>query len=194
MRVITSTVTEPLVSTDMKDAGLKAAREGALDATADRLRLLLNCAIEVEQFCGRAFFRAASERISTAELVVDEPARPFPACSRLPDVTGVTLTLTSVERWDDDLLALVPAVYTVRPGGRLVVNEPGDYKVICRLLPDTKPPTEALEAMARLFALREVNRPGDATENIGDQPSLSNAMVRSGASEIVRHIRRVSAA
>lgn len=196
IRVITSRVDPPAAPTTLVDVAKAAARQEAVDFSEARERLLVSCVQEIEKYCGRAFYRGdmGGARTSVVELEVIEPGRPFHACADLPDTTGVNLSITSVKRWDDDA-GLVDATFKSRPGGRIVVPVAGDYEVTCSLLPAGDPPEEAEEGIARLWAAREVSRPGDRGGEGGFDPgaSLSNAVVRSGASEIVRHLRRLSA-
>ena len=117
------------------------------------------------------------------------------ACPQFPDVSGVTVSVVSVRRWDDETSAYVDATHKVLPGGRIEVEEVGIYEVTADLTPGADVPDEAVEAVARLWAFREQLRPGDLTmsDGSGEQQVLAGAIMKSGAAEIMRTLRnRVS--
>ena len=97
----------------------------------------------------------------------------------------------TVERWGDDTGAFAATVaYTVRPEGRIRVHAVGTYRLSAMVSGPVTPPAEGVEAVARIWAFRENQRPGDT--DAGDVPiNLSGSVVRSGAAECVRHLRGV---
>ena len=96
------------------------------------------------------------------------------ACPQFPDVSGVTVSVVSVQRWDDETSAYVdptPA-HRVMPAGRIEVSQAGIYQVTADLTPGATVPDEAVEAVCRLWAFRAQLRPGDLT--MGDGSPASN--------------------
>ena len=113
----------------------------------------------------------------------------------MPDLAGVAVSITSVERWDDsaDPAGYVAADYAALPGGRVTVDQDGTYRVIAELTPPATTPEEAVEALARLWAIREQFRPGDFREAVdiaGATAQLGGAIMKSGAAEILRTLKR----
>ena len=114
-----------------------------------------------------------------------------PYCPLYPDVSGVTLALTLVRRWDDDaqdwmtLTVRRPATGCA-PGGRIIVDQRGQYEITASLTAPATAPPNAIEAVARLWAYRDTLRPGDLADITGEQQVLAGALMKSGAAEILR--------
>ena len=117
------------------------------------------------------------------------------ACPQFPDVSGVTVSVVSVQRWDDETSAYVDVTHKDMPAGRIEVEQAGVYQVTADLTPGATVPDEAVEAVCRLWAFRAQLRPGDLTmgDGSGEQQVLAGAIMKSGAAEIMRTLRnRVS--
>ena len=210
-------VTPPAVSAEVEAHALAMVRGKALSQNTDRRLMLRTVAREVETFCGRLLWRAdgGGARRSVSEV---EVSRPFAgsyfngtaygygacgsnggavlyACPQFVDVSGVSVSVVSVRRWDDETSAYVDATHKVLPGGRIEVEEAGIYEVTADLTPQADVPDEAVEAVCRLWAFRAQLRPGDLNmgDGAGEQQVLAGAIMKSGAAEIMRTLRnRVS--
>lgn len=190
-RVLDSTVDPAVVPTDVETHALAISREKALQMTDDRAALLASCVSEVEQWTGRALWRgsaAGGERTSTAVVEVSDYSRPVALCPDYPRLApGATISATSVKVWRSGAFAAVD--YELRPSGRILVGEAGEYQIVAAVLaPEVSLPA-AREGVARLFAFREVLRPGDLVIDQISVVSMAAAMLRSGASEILRTLR-----
>ena len=116
-----------------------------------------------------------------------------PYCVPLyPDVSGVTLALTLVRRWDDDAQDWTyahgqePATWLLRAVASSFASA-GQYEITATLTaPATAAPPNAIEAVARLWAYRDTLRPGDLADITGEQQVLAGALMKSGAAEILR--------
>ena len=208
--LLSGSVTPPAVSPAVEAHALAMVRGKALSQNTDRRLMLRTAAREVEVFCGRLLWPAdgGGPRRSVSEV---EVSRPFEgsyfygsnggamlyACPQFTDVSGVTVSVVSVQRWDDETWAYVdptPA-HRVMPAGRIEVSEAGIYQVTADLTPQATVPDEAVEAVCRLWAFRAQLRPGDLTmgDGSGEQQVLAGAIMKSGAAEIMRTLRnRVS--
>ena len=220
--LISGSVTPPAVSAAVEAHALAMVRGKALEQNTDRLLMLRTAAREVEVFCGRLLWPAdgGGARRSVTEVEVmrggesgyyggsyygsayayGARGRGGPvllACPQFPDVSGVTVSVVSVQVWDDETSAYVdptPA-HRVMPAGRIEVAEAGIYQVTADLTPSATVPDEAVEAVCRLWAFRAQLRPGDLTmgDGSGEQQVLAGAIMKSGAAEIMRTLRnRVS--
>ena len=98
------------LSDELKDFAREMAGESAVSLTDDRARILDTAALEVEFYVGRMMFRGAGGAPRVASSVVEVEA-PFtvPAVGAFPRSTGVTVT--SVERWDDEAEAFTASTY-----------------------------------------------------------------------------------
>lgn len=203
-------VDPPVIPTAHEGQALAAARMKAVDMNADRRLMLRVFAREIESWVGRLLWRgsgAGGARAATSEVEVAHSGRDYSfggrggggrilsACPSMPDLAGVTVAITSVERWDDseDPRAYVTEEYHYAPGGAVAVARDGVYRVVASLTPPAATPEEAVEALARLWAIREQFRPGDFREAVdigGAVAQLSGAVMKSGAAEILRTIKR----
>ena len=186
-------VDPPVLPVEVEAQALATSREKALRMTVGRRLLLQTCAVEVERFAERLFWRGAvPARTSTAVVRVRNDAVPLAVCPLYADVSGVEASLTSLRRWDEASRAWVTLSapeYSMLPGARLEVGRPGQYEISASLTaPPTAPPS-AIEAVARLWAYRETLRPGDLTDVAGEQQVLAGALMKSGAAEALRGVR-----
>ena len=183
---------DPLELPDgLKDFARQMAGEAAVALTDDRERILLTAALEVELYIGKMYFTGAagSARACTSIVEVDGPGD-VPSIPQFP--RSAPVLVTAVARWDDAAAAYVTAEYVARPLGAIRVSDAGTYRVLARATPHPSHPTVVDEAVARLFAYREAYKPrlrGASDLSDGNAPSITGAMMRSGAAESLRHIR-----
>ena len=189
------TLTAPELSTEVKAQAQAMAGLSDATLTDDRLGILQACAVEVENWCGLVLWQAAggAARTAVTELEVLQAPAEVPACAQLPKAGGVTVAITSVERWDDSSAAYQTASYTARPGGRLRLDAAGIYRITATLDPGADPQPAAIEGVSRMFGYREVRRPTAATmaarEDGPTPPRLQGAVIKSGAAEALRYLR-----
>ena len=189
--VLVDSTIDPLeLSDDLKTYAREMAGESAVQLTDDRERILLSAALEVELYCARMYFTGAagSARACTSIVEVDGPGD-VPSIPQFP--RSAPVLVTHVSHWDDAAAAYVTAEYVVRPLGAIRVAAVGTYRIVASSTPHPNYPTVIDEALARLFAYREACKPRRNTSDIsdGNAPSITGAMMRSGAGEVVRHIR-----
>ena len=188
-------VDPPALPAEVEAQARGAAREKALSPNTDRALLLTACAVEIERYAERLFWRgpAGAARTSTAVVSVRDYSYPVAYCPLYPDVSGVAASLTSLRLWGDDTQAWAalsaPDDYSLRPGARFAVGRPGQYEIVSSLTAPATAPPSAIEALARLWAYRETLRPGDLTDVGGEQQVLAGAMMKSGAAEVLRGVR-----
>ena len=111
---------------------------------------------------------------------------------RWPDVSGVVLTDSAAERWESG--AWVSAPGSLRPAGRFALDDfrPGEYRLTVTATPDAAMPAPFVEGVSRLYAMRTTARPVDNTDGgTGATFNLSAALLRSGAGEVLRQLRRI---
>ena len=191
----TGTLTAPELSTEVKAQAQAMAGLSDATLTADRLGILATCSIEIERWVGRCLWQADGNaaRAAVTELEVVQSPCEVPACSELPNTGGVDVSITSVELWSDSAAAYQPASYTARPGGAILVDTAGIYRITATLDPGDEPAADAIEGICRLFGYREVRRPTAATmaasEDGPTPPRLQGAMIKSGAAEALRYLR-----
>ena len=158
--------------------------------TSDRERILLTAALEVELYIGKMIFRGVggAPRVATSVVEVEAPFT-VPAVGALPRSTGVTVT--AVERWDDEAEAFTASTYIRRPLSQLLVPAAGTFRIAASVLPAARYPTVIDEAVARLFSYRESFKPRKNTGELsdGNAPSITGMMMRSGAAESLRFVR-----
>ena len=185
-----STVDALELPDELKDFARAMVGESSVDLTDDRERILLSAALETEQYVGKMYFTGAagSARACTSIVSVDGPGS-VPAIPQFPRSTPVNIT--SVMRWDDAAAAFVTSTYIRRPLGAIRVTAAGTYRLLASATPNPNYPTIVDEATARLFSYRESFKPRKNTGELADgaPPSIAGAMMRSGAAEILRHIR-----
>ena len=186
-----STVDALELPDDLKDFAREMAGESSVQLTSDRERILLSAALEVELYCARMYFTGAagSARIATSIVEVDGPGIDVPAIPQFP--RSVPVLVTAVAQWDDAAAAYVTAEYVVRPLGAIRVAAAGSFRILASATPNPNYPTVIDEAVARLFSYREVYKPRRNTSDLsdGNAPSITGAMMRSGAAELLRHVR-----
>ena len=186
-----STVDALELPDDLKDFAREMAGESAVDLTSDRERILLTAALEVELYCARMYFTGAagSARACTSIVEVDGTGD-VPAIPQFP--RSAPVLVTAVAHWDDAAAAYVTAEYVVRPLGAIRVSAAGSYRILASATLNPNYPTVIEEAVARLFAYREAYKPrqrGASDISDGNAPSITGAMMRSGAAECIRFIR-----
>ena len=201
MVVITSTVDPPQLTEAAQQTCMSMARKSALAGGSRgptgealdpvRVELLHEAAAETERYLQRMLFRGdgGPERVSVSEIEVSRGVRDIPVCPTLPDVSGVEVSITSVERWNDDAADYVQVVYTVRPGGRIRVEDSGTYRITASLTPDAVTPTWAITATGRLFSWRDRYRTGAEGADSLPMPA-SGGLLKSGAASVLRQHRR----
>ena len=178
------------LSDELKDFAREMAGESSVALTSDREGILLSAALEVELYIGKMIFRGVggAPRVATSVVEVEAPFT-VPAVGALPKSTGVTVT--AVERWDDEAEAFTASTYIRRPLGRILVPAGGTYRIAASVLPTATYPTVIAEATARLFSYREAYKPRRNTSDLsdGNAPSIAGAMMRSGSAECLRFVR-----
>ena len=186
MRVVSWSIAAPTLPAEVLDHAKGISREKALTFPADRLAILVSCAVECERWIGRALW--PGPRAATAIVRVTDTSEDVPLLPMLPDVTGVTLGVPVVRVWDDTAEDWTEATYRKRPAGSVRVERSGEYEISVEADPSSTIPPEAIEGVSRLFAIRETLRPGDLTEVTGEQQVLAGAVMKSGCAEILRAI------
>ena len=173
---------------------LELSRQTALSLdAAGRPVILAEVAAECETFLGRLVVPVAGGRTVETILQIDSaPLDPIPLMPRWPDTAGVALTDSTVERWTAG--GWVSAAVSLRAAGRVVLEDfrPGDYRVTVTATPAAVMPGAFVEGCSRLYSLRTTMRPTYEGEGASGAPmNLSAALLRSGAGEILRTIRRL---
>ena len=175
----------------LRDFARAMAGEKAVQLTSDRAEILDSAALEVELYCSRLWFRGVggAARLCTSVLEVDE-AGDVPIVGAATKSVGITIV--SVEQWDDDREEFEPSPYVLRPHGEIRLPDGGAWRVTASVLPALTYPVVVNEATARLFSYRESYKPRRNTSELSDgaPPSTTGAMMRSGAAECLRHIRK----
>ena len=188
----TSEVDLPELDTETTDQAVAMAGEKAVDLSTDRANILVAAAAEIEEYIGRLFYRglAGSVRACTTVVELDAPGD-VPAVAQFPLTDP--LVVTSALRWDDAAAAFQATEFIVRPVGMVRLPAAGTYRLVANATPTTNYPPAVHEAVARLFAFREIHRPqrGDgAMTDSGLPQTQTGAMMRSGAAEVIRHVPR----
>lgn len=182
---------DPLELPDgLKTYSRQMAGEEAVSLTADRAKIMLSSAAEVEFYSGRMWFRGpgGAPRVTTSVVEVDGPGD-VPIVGAMPKSTGVTIT--SVEQWSDTREEFKASTYIRRPLGTIRVAAAGTFRIVASVLPAATYPTVISEAVARLFSYREAYKPRRNTGELADgtPPSTTGSFLRSGAAECLRFIR-----
>ena len=177
----------------IRDHALKITRQDALSLDdAGRAAILAECAQEAEIFIGRLVVPVAGGRLIETIMQIDSlPLDPLPVLPRWPDVSGVVLTGSTFQRWQSGAWESAPG--SLRPAGRFKLDgfTPGDYRIEVTATPPDTMPGAFVEGVSRLYAMRTTARPV-AAEDAGGAPfNLSSALLRSGAGEVLRSIRRL---
>ena len=186
MRVVSWSIAAPTLTPEVLDHAKGVSREKALTFPADRLAILVSCAVECERWIGRALW--PGPRLAKSIVSVTDTNEEVPLLPMLPDVTGVTLGVPIVRVWDDTAEDWTAATFRKRPAGRVRVSASGEYDISVTADPSSTIPPEALEGVSRQFVYRETLRPGDITEVTGEQQVLAGAFMKSGAAEVLRAI------
>ena len=157
--------------------------------TSDRSRILDTAALEIELYVGKLWFRGVGGAPRVATSVLETVPGDVPAVGAMPASVGVSIT--SVEQWSDEAEDFAPATYIRRPLGTIRVPAAGTFRIVASVLPSLTYPTVVDEAVARLFSYRQSYKPRLNTSELadGNAPSITGAMMRSGAAECLRFIR-----
>ena len=189
MRVVSWSIAAPTLPAEVLNQAKGVSREKALTFDADRLHILLSCALECERWIGRALW--PGNRTAYAVVRVSDATEDVPLFPMLPDTTGVQLGLPVVRVWSDTAEDWTVATYKKRPAGRVRVSVSSgleNTRSPSTAVPSSTIPPEAVEGVSRLFAYRETLRPGDLSEIAGEQQVLSGAVMKSGCAEVLRAI------
>ena len=189
----TSEVDLPELDDETTAQARAMAGEKAVALTKDRTNILIACAAEIEEYVGRLFYRglAGSVRVCTTVLELDAPGD-APMLAQFPSTDPAIVT--AALRWDDAAAAFQASDFLVRPVGMVRLPTAGTYRLVANATPTTNYPPAVHEAVARLFAFREIHRPqrsDGAMTDSGLPPTQAGAMMRSGAAEILRHVPRM---
>ena len=182
---------DPLELTpELQDFAREMVGESAVSLTSDREKIFNSAALEIELYIGKMIFRGVggAPRVATSVLQVESPFN-VPIVGAMPKSTGTTVT--SVEQWSDEAEAFAAATYIRRPLGTIRVADAGTFRIVASVLPLEKYPSVIGEAVARLFSYLESYKPRRNTSELsdGNAPSIAGGVLRSGAAEVVRHIR-----
>ena len=199
----TAVTVSPLALPDDVVAFAQAmAGEKAVDLVSDRLLIVKECAVEIEKEAGRLFWDGPGNTARRTESEIDIPMLPvlLAACPVYPNTAGADVTFVSLDSWNEETPAwetFTSDRYKLRPGGRVRIprdsvatNEYStlSLRLVFDILPADGAPEPAVEALGRLFALRENRRPGAGAGGVdadGRILNLDNAMRRSGARDIL---------
>ena len=178
------------------------AGEKAVDLVADRLMIVKECAVEIEREAGRLFWDGPGSTSRRVSSEIDLPMLPvlLPACPVYPNTAGADVAFVSLDSWNEETPAwetFAADRYTLQSGGRVRIPRDsvatGEYsplsvRLVFDILPADGAPEPAVEALGRLFALRQNKRPGSAKGGVDEDGrilNLDNAMRRSGARDIL---------
>ena len=87
MRVVSWSIAAPTLPAEVLDHAKGVSREKALTFPADRLHILVSCAVEVERWIGRALWPGV--RAATAIVRVSDTTEDVPLLPMLPVTTPV---------------------------------------------------------------------------------------------------------
>ena len=175
---------------DLVAFAIEMAGERAVSVTDDRKNIMFAAAVEIEGYLDRMYFRGPGGAARSCTSVVDVAAAgDVPVIPELPRTAPVNVT--HVLRWSDEAGAFQTASYQARPLGVIRV-ERGVYQIVVSATPSLSYPISVREAVARLFSFRESFKPRRDTIELADgtTPTVAGAVMKSGAAEVVRHIRR----
>ena len=187
MRVLNWAISAPVLAAEISDHAFGAARgKGALRSASTGLRFLSHARSKLKRTAGG---RSGLGRVRRCPMIAvsDVSASRSRVMPAYPDVTGVRLSVVVIRRWSDGLEDWEASSSRKKAAGRVLLPSPGDYELSAAVDVDTAPP-EAIEGVARLFAIRDVLRPGQLSD-IGEQQSLTGAFFKSGAAECLRPLR-----
>ena len=136
----------------------KMARQDGLElSNAGRSTVLLEVVDELETYLGRLVVPVA--RMVVTEVAFDQrPTEPVSIVPRYPDVSGCALADVAVRRWNVDDYEAVTVER--RPGGRVVLEDAGDYELTVEVTPASDMPHQFVEAVGRVYSFRTTKRPG----------------------------------
>lgn len=194
--MLSSAVSELELPTATKDQARAMAGQSSVQLTLDRGRILVAAAGLIESYCQRIFWRGAlgGVRTSVAEVALDG-AGEIPIFPGFADSSGV-LVVVSFKKWSDDAESFVSADYTLRPAGRIAVADRGYFEITSSALAPVEVPGAAVEAAARVYSYQSQFRPGISTISEGGAitpPRLAGAILKSGAAELCRDLKRTRA-
>ena len=211
--ILSSTVDPPIPPASVETLAMAMAREQALDITDDRRAVLRACAYEVERWTGMVLWpgepavRACASEMELGMLggvtylaagvfrFVNGGRFILPVCPLLPNPSGATVAVTSVQVWDVAAEAYEdpPEGRTLLPGGRVMVEQAGTYRVVASLTAPAEAPAWAVEGLRRYFAWRERRRPAEGSGGGGGGGgeldtggTQAGGLMKSGAAEVLR--------
>ena len=180
-------------------AGVEATAEA--DQADYRLILLKACAAQIEHRVGALWWPrldggVAAARRTTAVIEADSDYsawdRAFPWMPVYPHTQAVTGV--AVRRWAGGAWSAIPSVETW-PGGRWRISDSGSavYQITAEATPAAEGvPPEGTEALNRIFGWLDSRRPVWSKGESAPAPSLSGAMMKSGAASVLRPWMRYS--
>ena len=193
----------PIPPTSVEKRAMEMSREQALDITDARRGILRACAYQAERWTGQVFWPGASgARACTSEMILDAEGAlggyglnfgsvdgygsrlVLPACPELQNLSTDSVSITSVQVWDAGAYVDPPEGHEVLPGGRVMVNQPGIYKVVASLTAPPAAPEWAIDGLCRYFGWRERRRPAEEAGGGGDLDTGSTqagGLMKSGA-------------
>lgn len=194
MRVVeTVEPSVPTLPAALTGHSMVIAQIEALQITdAGRLAILRAVVGEVEGYCGRLFVSGSRTYVSTLELDEGDVGTAIPVVPKFPSTPGAVLDALTVRRWESGTWAAV-ANPTMRSANRWEPDRAGEYELEVTLTVPAEP-DGAVEAMARLFAWRTSRRPGAGADDLASPVNLGGALRRCGAMEVLRPLRRLTAA
>ena len=189
MILLSATVAPPSVPDAVRAHAFALAREKTLMDNTSRALALRSVVSEIERYIGAAYF--GDNRTAVATVDVDDLADDLAIVPTLPDSENVELV--SVELWSDSAADFeATTAYTVRPNNTIRLHSPGTYRITANVSSPAAVPDEVTEGVARVWAIRETLQPGDQEMggDGGQVLNLAGAVLRSGAGEVLRHLRR----
>ena len=200
----------PIPPASVETLAMAMAREQALEITDDRQAVLRACAFEVERWAGMVLWPGENgARVCHPEMEIDHNGALvgygvnygsvngygerfiLPVCPELQNLITSSVSVTSVQAWDVEAEAYAdpPGGHNVLPGGRVMVQEAGTYRIEASLTAPDSAPGWAVEGLRRYFAYRERMRPAEKSGGGGEveaQGTQAGGLMRSGAAEVLR--------
>ena len=200
----------PIPPASVETLAMAMAREQALGITDDRQAVLRACAFEVERWEGMVLWPGENgARACQPEMEIDHDGElvgwgvhygsadgygarlVLPVCPELQNLSTSAVSVTSVQVWDFEAEAYVdpPGGHKVLPGGRVMVQDSGTYRIVASLTAPDSAPGWAVEGLRRYFSYRERLRPAEKSGGGGEleaQGTQAGGLMRSGAAEVLR--------
>lgn len=192
MKLVSTVVTPGVVPTDMVERSKSASLISATPTRTLDQSWVETAFHEIEAWSRTLWLRGTSDyRQSTVEIELD----PREHCPLFPTHSNcVGATLVSIDRWSDTDEAY--AAYTDKhlvPGGRVMVEDHGTYRIVARYTPDEDLPGPIVQAVTRVAAWLDAYGParvkGDALNPNPIPTSVAGCVHRSGAASILASYR-----